>query len=175
MTLDEMILEFKESADGQEQRLKGLREKDINTYVRMKATAKKLRLVEGWLKELKYLRKQMQQAIDAIEKLAAQTYDTDYGVIDSDVVYEALKELPSDLSTYSDKLWKNAYERGKAEGQADRKKGHWIPHDTNAAWTYANECSECGKYLVVSDISGDGKKANFCPNCGADMRGDEHG
>ena len=58
MTLDEMILEFKESADGQEQRLKGLREKDINTYVRMKAAAKKLRLVEGWLKELKRLREE---------------------------------------------------------------------------------------------------------------------
>ena len=66
MTLDEMILEFKESADGQEQRLKGLREKDINTYVRMKAAAKKLRLVEGWLKELKYLRKQMQQDTNVI-------------------------------------------------------------------------------------------------------------
>lgn len=58
MTLDEMILEFKESADGQEQRLKGLREKDIHTYVRMKAAAKKLRLVEGWLKELKRLREE---------------------------------------------------------------------------------------------------------------------
>ena len=33
MTLDEMILEFKESADGQEQRLKGLREKDIHTSI----------------------------------------------------------------------------------------------------------------------------------------------
>lgn len=61
MTLDEMILEFKESADGQEQRLKGLREKDINTYVRMKAAAKKLRLVEGWLKELKRLREESPQ------------------------------------------------------------------------------------------------------------------
>ena len=63
MTLDEMILEFKESADGQEQRLKGLREKDIHTYVRMKAAAKKLRLVEGWLKELKRLREESPQVI----------------------------------------------------------------------------------------------------------------
>ena len=63
MTLDEMILEFKESADGQEQRLKGLREQDINTYVRMKAAAKKLRLVEDWLKELKRLREESPQVI----------------------------------------------------------------------------------------------------------------
>ena len=35
---------------------------------------------------------------------------------------QAIKDLPSaqpDLSSYSDKLWRNAYERGKAEAQAE--------------------------------------------------------
>ena len=40
-------------------------------------------------------------------------------------VYRVLEQLPSaqpDLSEYSDKLWKKAYERGKAEAQQ-----RWIP------------------------------------------------
>ena len=58
MTLDEMIREFKYSAAEYESKLKGLREKDVRTYAMMKAAAKKLRLVEGWLKELKCLREE---------------------------------------------------------------------------------------------------------------------
>ena len=44
-------------------------------------------------------------------------------------VIEHLKQMPSaqpDMSEYSDKLWKKAYERGKAEAQQ-----RWIP------------CSDC--------------------------------
>ena len=66
MTLDEMIREFKYSAAEYESKLKGLREKDVRTYTTMKAAANKLRLCEGWLKELKYLRKQMQQDTNVI-------------------------------------------------------------------------------------------------------------
>ena len=63
MTLDEMIREFKYSAAEYESKLKGLREKDVRTYAMMKAAAKKLRLVEGWLKELKRLREESPQVI----------------------------------------------------------------------------------------------------------------
>ena len=38
---------------------------------------------------------------------------------------------------------------------AERKTGRWI--DDN--------CSECGQYVYHGDVR------NFCPNCGADMRG----
>lgn len=75
-------------------------------------------------------------------------------------IQEILEKLPSaspDLSTYSDKLWKIAYERGKAEGQ---KKGKWLLID--AGYYDYVKCSQCGETLVW------GK--NFCPNCGADMR-----
>lgn len=53
-----------------------------------------------------------------------------------------------------------------------QKKGEWIKcSDTAFYWM----CSECGaylfwrkeKYLLRKD-----DEANFCPNCGADMRGD---
>ena len=54
-----------------------------------------------------------QAAIDAVRSY----YDEQYALCDS--IEELIEKLPSadtDLSDYSDRLWKNAYERGKAEG-----------------------------------------------------------
>ena len=81
---------------------------------------------------------------------------------------EVLEELPSasaEFSTFSDKLWKIAYERGKAEG---RKKGKW-------QWCGNHHlCSECDEWALTRwdedecdevDILTD-----YCHNCGADMR-----
>ena len=72
-------------------------------------------------------------------------------------VLEELQSASTDLSTFSDKLWKIAYERGKAEG---RKKGKWINKKNIYGVAY---CSECDYELHTNDT-------NFCPNCGADMR-----
>lgn len=61
--------------------------------------------------------------------------------------------------------------------QPERKKGKWIdegkivPLNEFGCTTGWCECSECGKWLVASDeysIHG-----NYCPNCGADMRGEQ--
>ena len=51
--------------------------------------------------------------------------------------------------------------------QPERKEGHWI--DTGEAIDDDTEvkCSECGE--VIYWLS------NFCPNCGADMRGEQDG
>lgn len=85
-------------------------------------------------------------------EILADIYPTDgekvVAVKEIDKAYEAIQQLPPaqpDLSGYSDKLWKAAYERGKAEALAERKKGKWIKH--------------------IDD--------SFCPNCGADMRGEQ--
>ena len=42
------------------------------------------------------------------------------------------------------------------------RRGKWIDHQ-EGRWIYA-KCSVCG---TVHDV-----KSNFCPNCGADMRGE---
>ena len=46
---------------------------------------------------------------------------------------------------------------------AEPKRGKWIDTGSNEEW-YAREyrCSECGDTMLG--------EANFCPNCGADMR-----
>ena len=79
-----------------------------------------------------------------------------------------LERMPSasaEFSTFSDKLWKIAYERGKAEG---RKKGKWIEimdaDEFGEPYPCGVRCSECGFCSVNLD--------NFCPNCGAKMEND---
>ena len=72
---------------------------------------------------------------------------------------EAIKNLPTaDLSEYCDKLWKAAYERGKAE--AHPKKGKWIDYCGGV------KCDQCGFECDDTYYLGE---ANYCPNCGARM------
>ena len=47
--------------------------------------------------------------------------------------------------------------------QSERKKGGWRDHQ-EGDWIYA-KCSLCG---AVQD-----SRSNFCPNCGAEMEGEE--
>ena len=75
-------------------------------------------------------------------------------------------EQAADLSGYSDRLWKIAYERGKREAV---KQGKWDD----------GRCTQCGFKSVVHpfDINLDtGERTlilKFCPNCGAKMDGGE--
>ena len=48
----------------------------------------------------------------------------------------------------------------------ERKKGKWVTDQTG----YYPNCSECGYQMDTHTERG---YFNFCPNCGADMRGEE--
>ena len=61
-----------------------------------------------------------------------------------------------------------------------RKTGQWI-HEIVNSYTEKTYCSECGKsapFVYVSDdyygvhTHGEVRKTDFCPHCGADMRGE---
>lgn len=63
--------------------------------------------------------------------------------------------------------------------QPERKMGHWKRDNTyhgddTSGFLAPNwRCSECGGQAIINswfmyDLT------NFCPNCGADMRGEEH-
>lgn len=73
--------------------------------------------------------------------------------------------------------YKNGYAKGYEDGKRDAvKHGQWIPleydgyADGNPVWDLW-ECSECQE-----EHSGDEDTLTpYCPNCGADMRGEEDG
>ena len=83
---------------------------------------------------------------------------------------EALDMVPSvdiDLSDYSDRLWRNAYERGKADAES-RKKGKWVK--TGQSFVNPNtflgySCSCCNFHVRKED-----PLFLFCPSCGAEMK-----
>lgn len=85
-----------------------------------------------------------QEAIDAMRQYSYFN-DFDVSVIDEDIAVIALKDLPS--------------------AQPERPKGKWIHYD-EGDFDYDYKCSNCGS--VMWDNS------DFCPNCGADMREDDH-
>ena len=79
----------------------------------------------------------------------------------------------------------DGYRQGKKD--AERKKGWWI-YKAEEFYNAVNEkgggvdestpffvddiaCSEC--LLMFSVIDNEAERFNFCPNCGADMRGGE--
>ena len=49
--------------------------------------------------------------------------------------------------------------------QPERAEGEWIPFDVEY------ECSHCGIILQFNDGTPKDNNANFCPNCGARMKG----
>lgn len=62
-------------------------------------------------------------------------------------------------------------EKIKTMPEAERKTGRWINAypdiEPNPMFMYGI-CSECGFEQSISD------RLNFCPNCGADMRGEQN-
>ena len=57
-------------------------------------------------------------------------------------------------------VFKKDIEKIPAADVVERKQGKWIP-SKEPPWL---DCSECGQDSV--------EYTNYCPNCGADMRGD---
>jgi hypothetical protein len=58
--------------------------------------------------------------------------------------------------------------------QPERKTGRWLPSDSELEI----KCNKCGKdfseYVDSIDYIYLAEYPKFCPNCGADMRGDKH-
>ena len=55
------------------------------------------------------------------------------------------------------------------------KTGHWINAKVGKLFPSNDfKCSECGNILDFSGVNCGRGDANFCPNCGADMRGNKN-
>lgn len=81
---------------------------------------------------------------------AADEWDGGYNHERQRIIEEALARIPS----------------------AERKKGKWKETDDGWDGTYY-VCSECGCPWTLIDGTPEDNGMNFCPNCGADMRGEK--
>lgn len=94
-------------------------------------------------------------------------------LIDADRLKEEIVEAGQGSTRYRigefwelnrDEIWKVINEQPTVE---ERKNGRWqVDPSGYGFWI----CSDCG---FVSEASGADLLYNFCPNCGADMRGEQ--
>lgn len=121
-----------------------------------------------------------QAAIDVVRRCSVKEVTPAYMLIDKAEVMTELMMLPSaqpeptleQIEEYCHKrclsIVDNAllHKYAQAEIQQERKKGEWIDKSggIEGAWNY---CSVCGEQAI--DLY------DFCPNCGADMRGETDG
>lgn len=111
-----------------------------------------------------------QAALDAIKsvriKHMAQGNDvTPIWECADEVLKVPTVELTADLSEYCDKLWKAAYERGKAE--AHSRTGKWVYDEERGARGIYAICTACNEMIYQTG------GFNYCPNCGARMEVEE--
>lgn len=63
---------------------------------------------------------------------------------------------------------------GLPSAQPERKRGEWISSDDGWDGEYF-VCSKCGCPWTLIEGSPEDNGMNFCPNCGAYMRGEQDG
>jgi ribosomal protein S27E len=102
------------------------------------------------------------QAIDLLKGLE-QSLDDYYGLNDEGKTAFHMAITALELFGNTEQL---------PSAQPKRKTGEWVDQDRGAFYTV--ECSECHKEPLL-DAYGDYVHSNFCPFCGADMRGDNNG
>lgn len=93
---------------------------------------------------------------DLISRQAALEIKFSNGMVRRGVAYVRVNELVDEL-------------KALPTIQPKPHKGHWIPVTNGRG---GHECEICHDY-APSYQSGNEYLANFCPNCGADMRGEQ--
>lgn len=119
-----------------------------------------------------------QAAIDALMKIMDIPNHAEF--LYTDEICKTLNDLPStdtnvDMALKLSKAYGDGYETGYLQGKYDwiaKKKGRW-----NFIGDQMFECTECGVCYTQSQFDQmrvritDSISPNFCPNCGADMKG----
>lgn len=117
-----------------------------------------------------------QAAIDAVQRhregvLGGYEYDEGVAFVYAAAhnhIIDVIKQLPS---AQPDKNMihlqkEQAYMQGWEDGREALRKGKWVIEDCHAA-TYKYCCSNCHAHHRA--------RYDYCPSCGADMRGEQNG
>lgn len=79
------------------------------------------------------------------------------------IPYAKAREYVNELKNYVIKIIETL-----PSAEPEQKTGKWI----DTGWKIIYKCSECGNYLDLAGVNAGRGDANFCPSCGADMRGE---
>ena len=99
-------------------------------------------------------------------------------LIDADRLKEEIVEAGQESTRYRigefwelnrNEIWKVIDEQPTVE---ERKRGEW---ESTGWWSRIHKCSQCGNALDFDGVNAGRGDANFCPNCGADMRKERNG
>lgn len=92
-----------------------------------------------------------------------------YAVDERTQIYNVINEMPTAETTGDlDDAIQEYIKSGLMELDNLRPKGHWITRHVETAPKFVVErfyCSECGNWQIYG-------MPHYCPNCGADMRGE---
>ena len=91
---------------------------------------------------------------DALEKILAEKFQVHYG-----------KSFSSGIHDFFRCVVKQIRKAPTIEAEPV-KHGRWIKKDLFSMYHKMHNCSECGE-----PVYDNGKPFNYCPNCGAKMRG----
>ena len=116
-------------------------------------------------------------AVDAIEydRELRQLLSTNLASLGTDCIsrqaaMDALEDA-EDAFGYLTKDWREVLEQLPPIQPAEPKKGKWIK---TARWGRVYYCNQCRNYLDFDGVNAGRGSTNFCPNCGADMRGEDN-
>lgn len=97
--------------------------------------------------------------------------------IDAEILLDAMRHLTlgeTDVARSEMKIVHYICHMPHIDDVRENVKGEWIPHDLENGEKSIDEdcCSVCGERF--REIAMTGCEWNFCPNCGADMRGEKN-
>lgn len=83
-----------------------------------------------------------------------------------------MNEIRNELQKFYGTGYNDGYSKGYEDGCADRPQGEWIPDPDGGFW-----CSNCraeeDEFIYGTGMRYVNGESEFCPNCGAKMKGAE--